>query len=123
MSESDKKLETGRPWNDAQPNFNNIKELKGLKNIVYAPAIAFFGTSNIEQWTRELDALNSIDIDFHVENNNEIKNEFAYKAFLLMDDPHEEKGYLMTRMVVANGRLPELEQKLDGKYIRKTINV
>ena len=32
-------------------------------------------------------------------------------------------GYVMARAVVVDGKLPQLEQGLDGKYVTRTINV
>ncbi len=84
----------------------------------------FFGTYDISRWTAELDALNEKDKKFcpgyDPGDGKELNNELAEKAYWLIRD---FKGYIMARAVIADGKLPKLEEKLGGKYVRRTINV
>ncbi len=99
---------------------NDIGRLNKIRKNFYDSATAFFRSDNIKRWTTELNALNEIDKNFHLNDNPELRNELAYEAFWLIEDC---KGYFMVRAVIADGKLPKLEEKLDGKYVRRTINV
>jgi hypothetical protein len=87
-------------------------------------AIKFFGSYDISRWTAELDALNEKDKKFCPKydpgDGKELNNELAEEAYWLIRD---FKGYTMARAVIEEGKLEELEQKLDGKYLKKIINI
>lgn len=116
-----KKTRIRKLWRDARPTFKDIEKFKRLRREIYNPTVAFFETSNIKEWTKQFKALNNVDTNFHVGDNNEVKNEFAYRAFLLMD--HGNPGYLMTRAAIAKGKRKKLEKSLDGKYVMKIITI
>ena len=108
-------------WENAQPtSTEDVEKLRQVRKMFYDPASAFFGIDNIARWTAELDALDGVDANFHPKDDRGLKNELAHEAFLSII---YGSGYVMARAVVPDGKLPELEQKLDGKYVRRTIDV
>lgn len=108
-----------RGWANAKiENPKEIKKIKEIRKRFYDNAKSFFGTADISRWTVELNELKGEDPKFKEEDNRGCKNKLAYEAFLAII---YGSGYIMTRAVVADKKLPQLEQALDGKYIRRTI--
>ena len=94
--------------------------MKKVRKLFYDRARAFFGTDDISRWNIEMDALDGADLSFKEEDKRDCKNKLSKEAFLALI---YGSGYVMARAVVVDGKLPQLEQGLDGKYVTRTINV
>ena len=114
-------LKKVRGWQNAE--ITSPQEVKGVKKarkLFYDQAHAFFGTDDISRWTAEIDALDGADPSFKENDKRGCKNKLSKEAFLALI---YGSGYVMARVVVVDGKLLQFEQGLDGKYIRRTINV
>lgn len=117
------KKDSARPkiFNSRFGKFMDIGNIVQERGQLHQQASEFFGTEDVSQWARELDALEQPDPDFNIPNPMGMKDHFSYLAYIALV---HEFGYLMVRVVTAEKKeLPGLSQNLAERCIVKAVDV